>query len=95
MSCFRRGLYRVAVLTNDRATQIVTAFKTCPNTKLIASGYSQGGQLVHNALATLPAATAAWISKVVIFGDPSMFLPTHPTLAREEPMRDIELTKFR
>jgi len=36
----------------------------------VASGYSQGGQIVHNAAAQLPADTAAWISKVVIFGDP-------------------------
>lgn len=28
---------------------------------------------MHNALASLPAATAAWVSKVVIFGDPSTF----------------------
>ncbi|PVH88783.1 carbohydrate esterase family 5 protein [Cadophora sp. DSE1049] len=55
----------------NMATQIATAFKTCPNTKLVVSGYSQGGQLVHNALASLPAATAAWVSKVVIFGDPN------------------------
>jgi len=44
----------------------------CPDTKLVASGYSQGGQLVHNAAAQLPAATASWISKVVVFGDPGM-----------------------
>ncbi|KAH9224558.1 putative cutinase, partial [Leptodontidium sp. 2 PMI_412] len=55
----------------NMATQIATAFTTCPNTKLVVSGYSQGGQLVHNALASLPAATAAWVSKVVIFGDPN------------------------
>jgi cutinase len=46
----------------------------CPNTKLVVSGYSQGGQLVHNAMAQLPPAMAANVSKVVIFGDPSMFL---------------------
>jgi hypothetical protein len=34
------------------------------------AGYSQGGQLVHNAAALLPAATTAQISSVVIFGDP-------------------------
>ncbi|KAH7336321.1 putative cutinase [Rhexocercosporidium sp. MPI-PUGE-AT-0058] len=55
----------------NMATQIATAFRTCPDTKLVVSGYSQGGQLVHNALASLPAATAAWVSKVIIFGDPN------------------------
>jgi cutinase len=34
------------------------------------SGYSQGGQLVHNAAKLLPASTMAQVSSVVIFGDP-------------------------
>lgn len=34
------------------------------------SGYSQGGQLVHNAAKPLPASILAAISSVVIFGDP-------------------------
>jgi len=51
-------------------TQIQAAYEACPSTKLVASGYSQGGQLVHNAIGLLPAAVASWISKVVIFGDP-------------------------
>lgn len=55
-----------------RANQIEAAYAQCPNTKLVASGYSQGGQLVHNAAALLPTAVANWISSVVIFGDPGM-----------------------
>ncbi|TVY34657.1 Cutinase [Lachnellula subtilissima] len=54
----------------EMAKQISAAMAACPNTKLVASGYSQGGQIVHNAAAQLPAATASWISKVVVFGDP-------------------------
>ncbi|CZT08205.1 related to cutinase precursor [Rhynchosporium graminicola] len=50
---------------------IATAFKTCPHTKLVVSGYSQGSEIVRIALASLPAATAAWVSKVVVFGDPN------------------------
>lgn len=34
------------------------------------SGYSQGGQLVHNAADILGATAMAKISSVVIFGDP-------------------------
>jgi len=34
------------------------------------SGYSQGGQLVHNAAKLLPVSTMAKVSSVVIFGDP-------------------------
>lgn len=59
-------------LIHYRASQISAAMAACPDTKLIASGYSQGGQIVHNAAAQLPAATASWISKVVVFGDPGM-----------------------
>jgi len=54
----------------EMATQIEQAYSQCPNTKLVASGYSQGGQIVHNAAALLPAAVGTWISSVVIFGDP-------------------------
>ncbi|TVY26156.1 Cutinase [Lachnellula hyalina] len=54
----------------EMAKQISAAMAACPDTKLVASGYSQGGQIVHNAAAQLPAATASWISKVVVFGDP-------------------------
>ncbi|MCJ1448480.1 MAG: hypothetical protein MMC23_008997 [Stictis urceolatum] len=42
----------------------------CPNTKIVMSGYSQGGQLVHNAAKQLSAATSAKVNSVVIFGDP-------------------------
>lgn len=56
--------------TAEMATQIQQAYTQCPNTKLIAAGYSQGGQLVHNAAAQLPAAVGQWISSAVIFGDP-------------------------
>jgi predicted esterase len=47
-------------LTIRRAVQIEAAYKACPNTKLVASGYSQGGQIVHNAIGLLPAAVASW-----------------------------------
>ncbi len=53
-------LYMRALLTINRAVQIEAAHKACPNTKLVASGYSQGGQIVHNAIGFLPAAVASW-----------------------------------
>lgn len=34
------------------------------------SGYSQGGQVVHNTANALGAATMAKINSIVIFGDP-------------------------
>jgi len=54
----------------EMAKQIQQAYAACPNTKLIASGYSQGGQIVHNAAAQLPVNVGQWISSAVIFGDP-------------------------
>jgi len=53
-----------------RAAEIEQAYANCPNTKLVASGYSQGGQIVHNAAALLSAEVGSWISSVVLFGDP-------------------------
>ncbi|RFU30882.1 hypothetical protein B7463_g5434, partial [Scytalidium lignicola] len=59
----------------EMASQIKSAVASCPDTKLIVSGYSQGGQIVHNAISQLPAATAQAISSVVIFGDPDSGTP--------------------
>jgi cutinase len=52
---------------------VSNVISTCPNTKVAMSGYSQGGQLVHNAAKLLPAATMAKLNSVVIFGDPSNY----------------------
>jgi len=52
------------------AAQIEHAYDICPDTNLVVSGYSQGGQIVHNAANILPEAIGQWISSAVIFGDP-------------------------
>ncbi|KAF7948062.1 uncharacterized protein EAE97_003473 [Botrytis byssoidea] len=52
------------------ASMVTSTLSSCPDTKLVISGYSQGGQLVHNAAKLLPADTTAKISSAVIFGDP-------------------------
>ncbi|KAF3919712.1 Cutinase [Dactylellina cionopaga] len=44
--------------------------KACPTTKIILGGYSQGAQLVHNAIAKMTAAQAKKVSAIVTFGDP-------------------------
>jgi len=56
--------------SQSMASEIEQAYAQCPNTKLVASGYSQGSQIVHNALALVPADVGSWISSVVVFGDP-------------------------
>ncbi|WYZ42194.1 hypothetical protein EsH8_V_001089 [Colletotrichum jinshuiense] len=52
------------------ANLVARAVTQCPSTKIVLSGYSQGGQLVHNAASKLTAAQTARISAVLIFGDP-------------------------
>ncbi|KAK8127875.1 carbohydrate esterase family 5 protein [Apiospora sp. TS-2023a] len=56
--------------SRQMATMVTRAFQQCPSSKIVMSGYSQGGQVVHNAAKLLPAATMANVSSVVIFGDP-------------------------
>ncbi|KAH7093019.1 cutinase [Paraphoma chrysanthemicola] len=46
------------------------ALTSCPNTKLVMSGYSQGALVVRSTAASLPAATMAKVNSVVTFGDP-------------------------
>ncbi|KFX96247.1 hypothetical protein V495_03604 [Pseudogymnoascus sp. VKM F-4514 (FW-929)] len=57
------GSKKMAELVGQAMTQ-------CPDTKVVMSGYSQGGQLVHNAAEQLSADSSAKVSAVVIFGDP-------------------------
>ncbi|EHK25919.1 carbohydrate esterase family 5 protein [Trichoderma virens Gv29-8] len=54
----------------DMANQIKSVLSSCPNTKLVLGGYSQGSMVVHNAATHLDAATMSKISAVVLFGDP-------------------------
>ncbi|EKD19164.1 putative Cutinase [Drepanopeziza brunnea f. sp. 'multigermtubi' MB_m1] len=53
----------------DRINQASTQ---CPGTKIVLGGYSQGGQILHNAAEKLTAAVTARIAAVVIFGDPDL-----------------------
>lgn len=57
-------------LMADLTTQ---ALSDCPGASVVMSGYSQGGQLVHNAADILGAEAMAGVAGAVIFGDPSMF----------------------
>ncbi|KAA8913658.1 cutinase [Sphaerosporella brunnea] len=60
---------------SDAGAQTMTemvelALSNCPDTRIVMSGYSQGGQLTHKSAAEISAATAAKVFAVVIFGDP-------------------------
>ncbi|EOD52601.1 putative cutinase protein [Neofusicoccum parvum] len=56
--------------SKNMAQMVTQAVADCPNSDVVMVGYSQGGQLVHNAAKQLDAATAAKVSSAVIFGDP-------------------------
>ncbi|TGO63304.1 hypothetical protein BOTNAR_0102g00060 [Botryotinia narcissicola] len=57
------GAKTMADLINNTLT-------SCPNTHLTVSGYSQGAQLVHLAMSSLPTTTTSRVKSVVMFGDP-------------------------
>ncbi|RDW72922.1 hypothetical protein BP6252_06829 [Coleophoma cylindrospora] len=57
------------------AQMVQDSLQKCPTSKVVMSGYSQGGQIVHNAANLLPAATMAKVNSVVIFGDPDFGTP--------------------
>jgi cutinase len=50
------------------AQYVQQALKQCPGTKVIVSGYSQGGMVVHNAFAN--GVSASDVAGAVMFGDP-------------------------
>ncbi|KAH9484512.1 Cutinase [Psilocybe cubensis] len=52
------------------AQDISSTASSCPNTKIVVSGYSQGGQLVHLAAKQLSSAVQSRVNAIVIFGDP-------------------------
>ncbi|KAK2593089.1 hypothetical protein QQS21_009219 [Conoideocrella luteorostrata] len=49
---------------------ISTTLASCPKTKFVLGGYSQGGYAVHNAAKDLDANALSKVAAVVIFGDP-------------------------
>ncbi|KAK0627529.1 cutinase-domain-containing protein [Immersiella caudata] len=52
------------------ADEVSHILEICPDTRLVMAGYSQGGQIVHNAAALLDPSVSGLVSSTVIFGDP-------------------------
>ncbi|KIJ53986.1 carbohydrate esterase family 5 protein [Sphaerobolus stellatus SS14] len=52
------------------ASDITSQANSCPQTKIIMSGYSQGAQLVHKAAPQLSSAVQSRVDAIVMFGDP-------------------------
>lgn len=61
------------------ATLTEQAITNCPNSAVIMSGYSQGGQLVHNGAAMMQPDMVAKVAGAVIFGDPRKLLSIKPS----------------
>lgn len=55
------------------AELVSTALSQCPDTKIILSGYSQGGMVVHSAFKA--GVTKDQVAGAVQFGDPYKRLP--------------------
>jgi len=51
------------------------AVQKCPNSKILAVGYSQGAQVLHKAVSNLPPSVSSHIKAVVVFGDPNKGKP--------------------
>jgi len=51
------------------ASDVKQTLAQCPNTKIVVSGYSQGGMVVHNAFSS-QGLTNSQVSAAVLFGDP-------------------------
>ncbi|KAI0132956.1 carbohydrate esterase family 5 protein [Xylariales sp. AK1849] len=67
--------------SQSMADLVTKALKQCPSSKIVMSGYSQGGQVVHNAAKLLPASAVAAVNSIVIFGDPDNGSPLQSAAA--------------
>ncbi|KAI8937486.1 hypothetical protein NX059_005204 [Plenodomus lindquistii] len=65
------------------ADLVATALSQCPDTKIIVSGYSQGGMVVHNAFKN--GLSASKVSGAVLFGDP----------LKRQPVGDLPANKIK
>ncbi|GJJ13867.1 hypothetical protein Clacol_008124 [Clathrus columnatus] len=52
------------------AADVTNVANSCPDTKLVMSGYSQGAQVTHLAAGEISSTVADRVNAVVVFGDP-------------------------
>jgi cutinase len=56
---------------NDASAHIQEVVATCPNTKLVLGGYSQGATVIDLATTSMPAPVADHVAAVALFGEPT------------------------
>ncbi|MFZ1175855.1 MAG: cutinase family protein [Mycobacterium sp.] len=57
--------------SDDASAHIQDTVATCPNTKIVLGGYSQGSTVIDLATTTMPAPVADHVAAVALFGEPS------------------------
>jgi cutinase len=57
--------------SNDASAHIQGTVASCPNTKIVLGGYSQGSTVIDLATNDMPAPVADHVAAVALFGEPS------------------------
>ncbi|MGO9383765.1 MAG: cutinase family protein [Mycobacterium sp.] len=57
--------------SNDASAHIQNTVASCPNTKMVLGGYSQGATVINLATAAMPAPVANHVAAVALFGEPT------------------------
>jgi len=57
--------------SDDASAHIQDTVASCPNTKIVLGGYSQGSTVIDLATSAMPARVADHVAAVALFGEPS------------------------
>ena len=57
--------------SDDASAHIQDSVASCPNTKIVLGGYSQGSTVIDLATSAMPAPVANHVAAVALFGEPS------------------------
>ncbi len=57
--------------TDDASAHIQNTVASCPNTKIVLGGYSQGATVIDSSTSTMPASVADHVAAVTLFGEPT------------------------